>query len=227
MHVKIVPSYRRRGVGRRPSQALERALIAGDRVTPALEAATGTGFLVYPMLHENERVEVEIGDNGALLFTLFATSPAGETTPVLRMSLGGSAGWGGLGQNELLYLNERAGLDGDSAIHLVDALTTNVMPGTAAQIGFLGSYNFLTPEGWSTICMPSVNNPPVIPVMSCMIETDWYPQNTEFRSLLKRGETLHIRPDVPLGQVMFLPREAVELVEAEASDIERFAPVTA
>lgn len=218
---------------------------------PALEAASKTGFLVYPPLHPNESIEVRLLDDGSFLFTLFASVAAGPppgvpilTTasarpgsasrtsdarrqqaapvPLFRMSIGGSAGWGGIGRNSV-HIHPRADLD-EAVVHeLMSAMTTNVMPGTPGQFGFLGAYNFITPEGWNTLCVGALNDPRPegLPALNCFIESDWYPQSTEFRYAFKRGESLTWTHDTPIGQVIFVPRESVSLVEVSQDDVAR------
>ncbi|MCH9040295.1 MAG: hypothetical protein IIC23_13010, partial [Chloroflexi bacterium] len=52
-----------------------------------------------------------------------------------------------------MHIHPRADLD-EAVVHeLMSAMTTNVMPGTPGQFGFLGAYNFITPEGWNTLCV--------------------------------------------------------------------------
>jgi hypothetical protein len=182
---------------------------------PALDAAAKTGFLVYPPLHPHESVEVRLLDTGSFAFTLRVKGPRGTDAPVFTVRIGGSAGWGGLGNHEVLFIDEKADVDAELIGQLMGAMTTNVMPGTVGQFGLLGAYNFITPEGWNSVCMGTINRPRAdgIPVLNCLVESDWYPQNTEFRYGFKRGEFIQVTHDTPLGQVLFVPREAVQLVE--------------
>lgn len=216
-----------------------------------LQAASTTGLLVYPPLHPDESIEVRLLDDGSFLFTLFADvaadpppsvpilatgatpsssasrrSTAGKQqaapVPVFRQRISGSAGWGGIGKNNV-RIHPRADLD-ETVVHdLMGAMTTNIMPGTPGQFGFLGAYNFLTPEGWNTLCVGALNDPRPegLPALNCLIETDWYPQSTEFRYAFKRGESLTWTHDTPLGQVIFVPRESVSLVEAARNEVAR------
>ncbi|GMU39198.1 MAG: hypothetical protein AMXMBFR23_00640 [Chloroflexota bacterium] len=217
MDLKIVPTYRRRGVGRRP----ERAPVLEHHLGPAylqsaMEAATRTGVLVYPPLHPEEAIEVRFLDTGDFIFTMLSLGPDHRAHPMFRMKIGGSAGWGGLGKQELVYLDPRASVGAADAELLVGAITTNVMPGSVGQFGLLAAYNFITPQGWNSLCMMPLNRPRPdgIPSMSCFVETDWYPQNTEFRSVYEHGEAILLTRDTPLGQVLFLPRTAVHLLDA-------------
>lgn len=188
-------------------------------------------------------------DDGSFLFTLFANAaadpppsvpilatgatrspsasrssraerPQAAPVPIFRQRISGSAGWGGIGNNSV-RIHPRADLD-ETVVHdLMGAMTTNIMPGTPGQFGFLGAYNFLTPEGWNTLCVGALNDPRPegLPALNCLIETDWYPQSTEFRYAFKRGESLTWTRDTPLGHVIFVPRESVTLVEASRDEI--------
>ena len=52
------------------------------------------------------------------------------------------------------------------------------------------------------------------------VETDWYAHETEFRYVLQAGEGISVSPTLPIGQVMFVPREEVTFRECSASEIE-------
>lgn len=174
---------------------------------------------MYPPLHPNEAIEVVLLDDGSFRFSLSSTDPEGESAEVFSVVIGGSAGWGGLGK-VVATKDERSSITRGEIDQLVGAMSTNVMPGTAAQFGFLGAHNFITPEGWNSLCVSPFNDPrdDGIPCLNCLIETDWYPQNTEFRFAFKRGESIRFTHDTPIGQVVFVPRETVTLVGAPSQE---------
>jgi len=60
-------------------------------------------------------------------------------------------------------------------------------------------------------------------VMAARIETDWYPQPTEFRHVLDVGQTLSVAGTSPIGQVIFVPRETVALIDGTEEEAESFA----
>lgn len=217
MLVKVVPNYRRPGVGRWPERAsLPDEVCAPTALRDVLESATHTGVLVYPPLHPNESVTVEFMDTGDFLFTLQTQVMGGMWVPVFQIRVGGSAGWGGLGNTDITYIAPRTDLTEADVHTLFATMTTNIMPGTVGQFGFLAAHNFLTPEGWGSVCLRPVNRPRSdgIPSTNCLVETDWYPQNTEFRFAFERGESITFTHDTPLGQVVFLPRWALRLLDA-------------
>lgn len=63
---------------------------------------------------------------------------------------------------------------------------------------------------------------PYIPVLSARIETDWYPQNTEFRYSMQPGDVLVASGGALVGQVRFAPRETVSLAPAAEEDVRAF-----
>jgi hypothetical protein len=214
VQVKIVSNYRRPGVGHRPVRArLPADVRARAELQPELQSASESGFLVYAPLQPNEAIEVLLLDDGAFRFSLSSTDQEGESAEVFSVVMGGSSGWGGLGR-VVAARDERATITRQEIDQLVSAMSTNVMPGTAAQFGFLGAHNFITPPEWNTLCVSPFNVPrdDGIPCLNCLIETDWYPQNTEFRFAFKKGESICFTHDTPIGQVVFVPREPVTLV---------------
>jgi hypothetical protein len=54
------------------------------------------------------------------------------------------------------------------------------------------------------------------------VETDWYAHETEFRYVLQAGEGITVEHAIPIGQVTFVPREEVNLLDATADDVKEF-----
>jgi hypothetical protein len=63
---------------------------------------------------------------------------------------------------------------------------------------------------------------PVAPMLVVRVETDWYAHETEFRYVLQPGEGLTLEHSIPIGQVLFVPREDVNLLDATAADLQDF-----
>jgi hypothetical protein len=84
-----------------------------------------------------------------------------------------------------------------------------------------GSMNFQTPSGWDTIYTPIFNmiDRPVAPMLVIRVETDWYAHETEFRYVLEPGEGISGSHSMPIGQVMFIPREEVTFRDATAEEL--------
>src|SRR4029077_6658056 len=59
---------------------------------------------------------------------------------------------------------------------------------------------------------------PVAPMLVVRVETDWYAHETEFRYVLQPGEGISGSHTMPIGQVVFVPRE--EITVRDCSDDE-------
>src|SRR4029077_11821315 len=51
------------------------------------------------------------------------------------------------------------------------------------------------------------------------VETDWYVHDSEFRYVLQPGETISASPSLPIGQVMFVPREEITFRDGTEEEI--------
>ena len=91
-------------------------------------------------------------------------------------------------------------------------------------IALRGATNFQTPQGWDTIYTPIFNmiERPVAPMLVVRVETDWYAHETEFRYVLQAGEGITVEHSIPIGQVLFVPREEVSLLDATSDDVKAF-----
>lgn len=225
MQVKVVPNQRRSGVGKRPARENRRAWLPQQaRFCPVLEDASKSGFLVYPPLHPQESFQVRLTEQNALRLTFYVGDASGMRAPAFAVDMTPSSGTGGIDQTEIVFLEERAGIDAAMVQQLVDALVTNVN-GPPGGIGLRGAFDFLTPEGWDTVYTAVLNEPqqPTVPVLTARIETDWYSQPTEFRYLLQRGDVVSASGGAPIGQVLFVPRDEVFLADATAEEQVRYA----
>jgi hypothetical protein len=84
-----------------------------------------------------------------------------------------------------------------------------------------GATNFQTPQGWDTVYTSVFNNieRPVAPLLVVRVETDWFVHDSEFRYVLQPGEAIHGAHTMPIGQVIFVPREEVQLKECTPAEI--------
>jgi hypothetical protein len=48
-------------------------------------------------------------------------------------------------------------------------------------------------------------------MLAVRVETDWYAHETEFRYVLQPGEGITVEQGLPIGQVLFLPREEITM----------------
>jgi len=84
-----------------------------------------------------------------------------------------------------------------------------------------GATNFQTPPGWDTVYTPIFNmiDRPVAPMLVVRVETDWYSHETEFRYVLETGEGITGSHSMPIGQVVFVPREEIAFRDCTAEEI--------
>jgi hypothetical protein len=85
-----------------------------------------------------------------------------------------------------------------------------------------GSMNFQTPPGWDTVYTPIFNmiDRPVAPMLVIRVETDWYAHETEFRYVLEPGEGISGSHSMPIGQVVFVPREEITFRDSTSEELE-------
>jgi hypothetical protein len=216
MDVTLIPNQRRPGVGRRPVAENRRAWLPQQaRFCPVVEDASRAGFLVFPALHDHEVFQARRLRADQLRFTFAVTDQDGDTRPLWSMDLTMAAGSGGLDTYDVRFVDDGIDLNQQQLIGQLEALTTN-LNGPPGAVGLRGAYDFITPSGWDTFYTGILNEltPPHVPVMTARIETDWYSQATEFRHVLDVGQTLSVAGTSPIGQVIFVPREDITLIDA-------------
>lgn len=212
-------------MGRLPEPDGRRAsLPQHGRLCPVVEDANRTGFLVFPPLEPREALQVRYRDENLYQITLLR-DPGGARPPVVLFAIEvrPAAGAPGTEVRDVRHIDSASGLDEAGALDLLDALTTN-LNAPPGGIGIRGAYDFVTPEGWDTVYLGVVNETarPLVPVLAARIETDWFPQNTEFRYAMQPGDTLVVTGGAPIGQVMFLPREEITMEAASEPDVQAF-----
>ena len=227
MEVRIAPNRLRPGVGRAPARENRRAWLPQQtRFCPVVEDVNKLGFLVYPPLHDHESVQLRFRDDGTFVITLFVGDEQGGRGAVFESQVSRSAGAAGIDQAEITIIDDRRGFDEGAARELLAALfaRVNVPPGT---VGLRGSYDFVTPEGWDTVFTAVFNElpRPIVPVMTTRVETDSPAEQSAFWYALAPGSVLSMVGGGPIGQVFFVPREEVRIVDASNAEEERFADV--
>ncbi|HXP86085.1 MAG TPA: hypothetical protein VN841_15275 [Bryobacteraceae bacterium] len=72
---------------------------------------------------------------------------------------------------------------------------------------------FQAREKWDTVYTPIFNiiERPMAPALVIRVETDWFVHDTEFRYVLQPGETISASHNLPIGQLLFVPREEITL----------------
>ena len=76
-------------------------------------------------------------------------------------------------------------------------------------------------EGWDTVYTPVFNmiERPLAPMLVIRVETDWYVHDSEFRYVLQPGETISASHSMPIGQVIFVPREEITFRDGTEQEI--------
>lgn len=222
MRVTLVPNLRRPGIGRVPEPDGRRAsLPEHGRLCPVLEDANRTGYLVFPPLEQHEALQIRYREENLYQATMLRDLGGGRpATVVFAAEIRPAAGAPGAEVRDIRHVD---GIDEAEALELLDALTTN-LNAPPGGIGIRGAFDFVTPEGWDTIYLGVVNETarPQIPILTARIETDWYPQNTEFRYAMQPGDVLMVSGGAPIGQVLFVPRETISLAPASEDEVKGF-----
>lgn len=224
MEVIVYPNQARPGVGLRPKSESQRPLLPQhSRHCPVLEAGSALGYLVYPPLEKHEAFFVEYNGEGIYDFKYFLANPQGKWEPLFAVRWQLPVGSIGKLKSEVAFAVENPPIDEAAAKRIVRAFIVPEDLGTPpGAITFRGAYNFRTPEGWDTVYTSVLNHidRPVAPALTVRVETDWYAQHTEFRYVLEPGQGMPGAHSLPIGQVMFVPREDMTLRDATEQEVE-------
>jgi hypothetical protein len=214
MEVRHFPNSRRPGVGLPPRRESSRPLLPQhSRHCPVLEAGSALGFMVYAPLEPKESVYVEYEGDGRYKFVYFLQTQQGKPTPLFQLTMSLSVGGVGMVKEEVTFVGPPM-LSREAALAVARVFLVPEDMGTpAGAVALRGATNFQTPAGWDTVYTPILNmiERPVAPMLSVRVETDWYAHETEFRYVLQAGEGITIEHSIPIGQVFFVPREAITM----------------
>ncbi|HXG90640.1 MAG TPA: hypothetical protein VNJ02_20155 [Vicinamibacterales bacterium] len=202
--------------GRRP------LLPQHSRHCPVLEAGNSAGFLVYPPLEPTEAFHVECQGDGRYRFTFYMGQRAGQWQPIFAVTMTLPMGSVGKISEDVEFMRPDTPISPDAARQMMRMFIVPEDMGTpAGAITLRGATNFQTPVGWDTIYTPVFNNieRPVAPMLVVRVETDWYAHETEFRYVLQPGEGIPGAHNMPIGQVVFVPREAVVLRDCSEQEL--------
>jgi hypothetical protein len=224
MEVRIYPNLSRPDAGLKPKQESQRPLLPQHaRHCPVLEAGSSLGFLTHPPLNENEAFYVEYRGDGRYEFKFFMSNATGGWGPIFSVTWTLPMGSVGMMREEVQFAGPDPGVTEEGALRMARAFVVPEDFGTPpGAITLRGAYNFKTPEGWDSVYTPVLNmvDRPVAPMLIVRVETDWYAHQTEFRYVLQPGEGLPGSHNLPIGQVHFVPREEVSLVDCNSKEIE-------
>ena len=223
MEVRLFSNSRRPGVGLKPRREATRPLLPQhSRHCPVLEAGSAAGFMVYAPLEARETYYIEYEGDGRYKFAYYLQAQDGKATPIFSVTLTLSLGAVGLIKEEVAFAGAPI-LSREDAIKVARCFIIPEDMGTpAGAIALRGATNFQTPAGWDTLYTPIFNmiERPVAPMMVVRVETDWYAHETEFRYVLQPGEGLTVEQGLPIGQVLFVPREEVTMRDCTAEEDE-------
>jgi hypothetical protein len=213
MDVSLFPNPRRPGVGARPRRESQRPLLPQHaRHCPVLEAGSSSGFLVFPPLSEHESVQIGYDGEGLYRFVYSIRPPSGRWEQVFSIVFALPVGGLGAASEEVTMLVPATAESREAARLMVRMFISADDLGTpAGAVTLRGAWNFQTPPGWDTLYTPIFNltERPIAPMLVVRVETDWYVHDSEFRYVLQPGEAISASHGMPIGQVLFVPREDV------------------
>ena len=193
-----------------------------SRHCPVLEAGSAAGFMVYAPMDPKESIHVSYEGDGAYKFVYYTQLQGGQTSPIFSVTL--TLPVGGVGvMKEDVQMMSPASVTREAALAVTRVFLIPEDMGTPpGAIALRGAYNFRTPAGWDTLYTPIFNmiERPIAPMLIIRVETDWYTHETEFRYVLQPGEGITVSPSIPIGQVLFVPREEVTLRDATEAEIQ-------
>src|ERR1051326_3551666 len=223
MEVRLFDNSLRPGVGMRPHREGLRPLLPQHaRHCPVLEAGSALGFLVYPPLTEKESIHIEFQGEGRYQFLYSLRTPAGNFDPLFSVTIVLPVGTIGMIKEDVSILSSKTAMNRNDATRLMRAfIVPEDLATPPGAVALRGVTNFSTPPGWDTVYSPILNmiDRPVAPMLVVRVETDWYAHETEFRYVLQAGEGITVEHTIPIGQVMFVPRGAINLSAASPDDL--------
>src|SRR5262245_13872704 len=228
MEVRLFPNMRRPGVGLRPRRESQRPLLPQHaRNCPVLEAGSALGYLIYPPLEAHESFYIGYQGDGQYRFGYYVRPQGGDWQALFSIAFVFPVGGTGKFREDVTFLSGAPEMTRELALHIAHSVVAHGDLGTpAGAVTLRGAWNFQTPPGWDTVYTPIFNaiERPVVPMMVVRVETDWYAHESEFRYVLQPGEGISVSHSMPIGQVLFVPREQITLrdwTEVELQDIRR------
>ena len=213
MEVRMFSNSGRPGVGQKPRREGQRPLLPQHaRHCPVLEAGSALGFLVYPPLEPNEAAHITYEGEGRYTCGYFQSAAGGTWDKIFTVAFVMPMGSIGAMREEVEF--KKPIITDENAVNMAKAFIVPQDLGTPpGAISLRGATSFQTPPGWDTVYTPIFNmiERPVAPMLIVRVETDWYAHETEFRYVLQPGEGMSLSHTLPIGQVVFVPREEITL----------------
>jgi hypothetical protein len=223
MEIGLFPNVRRPGIGLRPHREGQRPLLPQHaRHCPVLEAGSAAGFLVHAPLSEGESFHIGYDGEGRYRF-VYSVNPTGARwQSVLSVVFALPAGGVGAVTEEVTMGLPATRESREMALLMARMFIAVDDLGTpAGAVTLRGAWNFATPPGWDTLYAPIFNmiERPVAPMLVIRVETDWFVHDTEFRYVLQPGEGITGSHSMPIGQVLFVPREEFTFRDGTAEQV--------
>jgi hypothetical protein len=224
MDVRMFWNTARPGVGLKPRRESQRPQLPQHaRHCPVLEAGSGLGFLVYPPLEPFESFFIGYYGEGRYQFVYYFQNEGAEWVPLFTVRTALPVGGIGKSMQEVEIKQKDVQMSREDALLLMRKFVVPDDLGTPpGAVTLRGATNFRTPPGVDTVYTGVFNaiERPAPPVMVVRVETDWYMHETEFRYVLQPGEGISAARTMPIGQVFFVPREEIALLECTAEELE-------
>jgi hypothetical protein len=223
MEVTLFPNPLRPGIGMRPRREAQRPLLPQHaRHCPVLEAGSTTGFLVHPPLAEKESFQIRFEGEGRFQFVYTVNRKGSKWEPIFTVTYQLPAGGVGARKRDVKMHIQDTPQTRELAHLMPDMFIAEDDLGTpTGAVTLRGAWNFQTPPGWDTVYTPIFNmiERPVPPMLVIRVETDWFVHDSEFRYVLQPGETISASHSLPIGQVIFVPREEVTFRDGTPEEI--------
>lgn len=224
MEVRLFYNSIRPRTGLKPHREGLRPLLPQHaRHCPVLEAGSALGFLVYPPLTEKEAFHIEFQGEGRYQFIYSLRTPAGGFDPLFSVAIALPVGTIGMIKEDVSILSRQTAMNRNEALRLMRAfIVPEDLATPPGAIALRGATNFRTPPGWDTVYTPIFNmiDRPVAPMLVVRVETDWYAHETEFRYVLQPGEGISGAHNMPIGQVLFVPREEITMRDCTSEELD-------
>jgi hypothetical protein len=222
MEVITFPNQLRPGVGQKPRREGQRPTLPQHaRHCPVLEAGSALGFLVFPPLGPNESFYLEYKGDGQYRFAYYVNT-GGKFDALFSVTYTMPPNGVGMIKEEVAFPKGVPIMSREAALAVARTFVVPEDLGTpAGALSLRANVNFKTPEGWDTVYTPIFNmlERPAPPMLVIRVETDWFAHDTEFRYVLEPGEGITAQHNMPIGQVVFVPREDITFREATAEEI--------
>ena len=223
MEVSLFPNPRRPGIGMKPRREAQRPFLPQHaRLCPVLEAGSSLGFMVYPSLGEKETFQIGYEGEGRYDLVYSVNAKSNDWTPVFSVAFQLPMGGLGATKEEVKLHIPKTSESIEVALMMARMFIVPEDMGTpAGAVTLRGAWNFQTSPGWDTVYTSIFNmiERPVAPVLVIRVETDWHVHDTEFRYVLQPGEMISASHNLPIGQVMFVPREEITLRDGTEAEI--------